>query len=397
MRVLIADDERITRQTLRRHLERWGHDVIVAEDGTEAWACFEREEVDIVVTDWDMPGVDGRTLIERIRASDSSSYLYLIMLTSHTLKAELIEVMEAGADDFLSKPFDKNELRVRIRAGERIIELQRALAEKNRTLTAVNDRMSRDLEAAASIQRDLLPSDLPDTKDATFAWHFEPCDEVGGDILDAITLAGGCVAMYLLDVSGHGVPAALLSVTLSRVINALDPESTLLVDASGPDGDPRAVAPPDVAGSLNRRFTMRIMGGRFFTLAYGVLDTETRLFRYTLAGHPPPMLVRVGQPPRQLEGCGLPIGVLDDAEFEEYRVQLEPGDRVIFYSDGITEARSDDGAMLEPEGLVRLLDTTRSFPLDESVSACIEGLRKWCGGTPFNDDISILAVEVPAQ
>ena len=178
MRILIAEDERITRRSLQKQLEGWGHDVVAAEDGAAAWDRFQKQQFDIVVTDWDMPRMDGRQLIERIRGSGESGYVYLIMLTGRSEKADLVAGMEAGADDFLAKPFDRNELRVRLNAGERIIRLERNLAARNVDLADANKRMKSDLEAAADIQRDLLPKDLPDTLGANFAWYYEPCDEL---------------------------------------------------------------------------------------------------------------------------------------------------------------------------------------------------------------------------
>ena len=124
MRILIAEDERITRRSLQRQLEGWGHDVVAAEDGAVAWQEFQEHAFDIVVTDWDMPIMDGRELIQCIRGSGRSRYTYLIMLTGRSEKADLVTGMEAGADDFLAKPFDRNELRVRLSAGERIIQLE---------------------------------------------------------------------------------------------------------------------------------------------------------------------------------------------------------------------------------------------------------------------------------
>ncbi len=208
MRILIAEDERITRRSLQKQLEGAGHDVVAAEDGAVAWSHFQQQSFDIVVTDWDMPRMDGRELIECIRRRGQSSYTYLIMLTGRSEKADLVAGMEAGADDFLAKPFDRNELRVRLSAGERIIRLERRLAAQNKALAEANERMKRDLDSAAAVQRDLLPTDLPKSLSALFAWHFEPCDELGGDILNILPLNDDSVAMYLLDVTGHGVRRA---------------------------------------------------------------------------------------------------------------------------------------------------------------------------------------------
>jgi sigma-B regulation protein RsbU (phosphoserine phosphatase) len=395
MRILIAEDERITRRSLQKQLESWGHEVIATEDGAEAWEALQQQPVDIVVTDWEMPRIDGRELIQRIRESDRASYAYLIMLTGRSEKSDLISGMEAGADDFLAKPFDRNELRVRLSAGERIIQLERTLAAQNEALQDANDRMTRDLNAAAELQRGLLPAELPVDLGATFAWHFEPCDELGGDILNVLPLNSHRVALYLLDVTGHGVPAALLSVTLSQVLTNRDPRASILV-GHDPASDQLVVrAPGQVAAHLNRQFPMRAQGGRFFTMAYAVLDTRTGVLQYTSAGHMPPILMRAGQKPEKVIGSNLPIGVVEDVEFEEQDVPLEPGDRLFFYSDGITEAANTDKQMLQTEGLIELIEKTRTVPLVESLSTCVAEVRRWCGPVPIDDDISLLAVEMP--
>ena len=393
MRILIAEDERISRRSIQRQLESWGHEVVATEDGEEAWDQFQQRQFDIVVTDWDMPRVDGRQLIERIRSSDHSGYVYSIMLTGRSEKEDLVAGMEAGADDFLAKPFDRNELRVRLKAGERIIQLERRLASQNQALTKANERMKRDLDAAAMVQRDLLPTELPERLRAMFAWHFEPCDEVGGDTLNVLPLNGSSVAMYLLDVTGHGVPAALLSVTLSRVLTTRDPGSSVLVAQDPGLDDLQVTAPREVAERLNRQFPSAGQGGRFFTLAYAVLDTETGALRYTIAGHPPPILVRPGRQIEQLSGLGFPIGIVDEPGYEEYCVQLEPGDRLFIFSDGITEATNADGRMLDPAGFIRLLAESREQPLSEFLSSAMSALKQWVHPIPFNDDISVLALE----
>jgi two-component system, NtrC family, sensor kinase len=134
VRLLIAEDDLISRRLLQSNLEKWGHDVVTATDGAEAWRLFEAGEFPIVISDWMMPEMDGVELIRRIRACQRPGYVYTILLTAKTEKEELIQGMEAGADDFVTKPFDREELRVRLRAGERIIQLEQSLAEQNRAL-----------------------------------------------------------------------------------------------------------------------------------------------------------------------------------------------------------------------------------------------------------------------
>jgi sigma-B regulation protein RsbU (phosphoserine phosphatase) len=395
MKILIAEDERITRRRLQRQLEQWGHEVTAAEDGRQAWDRFRQQQFDIIVTDWDMPHIDGRQLIEHIRRGEQRHYVYVIMLTGRSETSDLVAGMEAGADDFLSKPFDRNELRVRVRAGERIIQLERELAQQNAELANANDKMKKDLRAAAKIQRELLPKELPDTSRACFAWHYLPCDELGGDILNVFLLDDHHVAMYLLDVSGHGVPAALLSVTLSRVLTAHEVESSVLVTKDPRTDGLRVNSPADVARRLNRQFPAESQDFRYFTMAYAVLDTRTHVLRYALAGHPGPILVRPGQETKPITGGGFPVGLIGDATYDQYELQLQPGDRLYFYSDGITEASNERGDMLETEGFTDLITRTCRGTVQESVDACVAALECWCHPCPFRDDVSLLLLETP--
>lgn len=396
MKILIAEDERITRRKLHRQLEKWEHEVIATEDGQEAWEQFQAQRFDIVVTDWDMPNMDGRQLVEHIRGGEQDHYVYVIMLTGRSETDDIVSGMEAGADDFVSKPFDKNELRVRLRAGERIIELERELALQNAQLSNANDKMKQDLKAAAKLQQELLPKELPDTPRAHFAWNYQPCDELAGDILNMFMLDDRHVAMYLLDVSGHGVPAALLSVSLSRVLTTRELKSSVLVTRDPQTQAIRVNAPADVAERLNHQFPSESQDFYYFTMGYAVLDTETYILRYVLAGHPGPILVRPGQNPEMVEGNGLPVGIVNGATFDEYELQLQPGDRLYFYSDGITEASNETGDMLETEGFIDLITQTTVDTLEASLDACVAALKTWCAPHPFDDDVSLLVLEVPA-
>jgi len=137
-------------------------------------------------------------------------------------------------------------------------------------------------------------------------------------------------------------------------------------------------------------------GCRFFTMAFAVFDTETRVLRYVIAGHPPPILVRQGCSPQQLTGGNLPIGIDPKARFDEERIQLEPGDRLYFYSDGFTEAVNDRDEMLRLGGLIRLIEQAQSGSLDDSIVKCTEELKRWCASVPLADDISLLALEFRA-
>lgn len=150
MKVLIADDDPVSRKLLQNYLQKWGCEVTSAEDGAEAWSCFQRDEFPVVITDWMMPELDGLELIRRIRSGLHGSYVYLILLTAKGQKEDLVEGMDAGADDFLTKPFDRDELRVRLRAGERIVELEQQLRATRQALAELQSLCDRLRKAPGS-------------------------------------------------------------------------------------------------------------------------------------------------------------------------------------------------------------------------------------------------------
>ena len=157
MRILIAEDERITRTTLARQLQSWGHEVTAAEDGHEAWERLGAAEFDIVITDWEMPRLSGLELVQRIREAPAGAYTYVILLTSRSNKSDIVSGIEAGADDYVAKPFDRDELRVRLLAGERIVRLERTLSKQNADLRDASERIHEGLQAAARVQQSMLP------------------------------------------------------------------------------------------------------------------------------------------------------------------------------------------------------------------------------------------------
>jgi hypothetical protein len=194
---------------------------------------------------------------------------------------------------------------------------------QNQDLSQANQRMKRDLDAAARVQQTLLPENLPEVPGLSFAWSYRPCDELAGDALNVVRINDDLIGVYLLDVSGHGVPAALLSVTITRSLNPRAGGAASLV--AGPGANPEAVGPAQVASRLNSLYPMESNGDHYFTLVYGLLDVRARRLRFTIAGHPAPILASKGRQPRLLDVGGLPVGMVDEADYEESVIELQPG------------------------------------------------------------------------
>lgn len=395
MKVLVADDDEVLLEYLRCVAERWGHEVVAAVDGKEAWDLFQTHaDIVLVITDWLMPGMDGPELVGRIRNCRRPGYVYIILLTAKSRTEDVVRGMKAGADDFLAKPFDQDELQVRLRAGERVVELEQKLARRNAELEAANERMHRDLEAAALVQQSLLPTAVPETPRARFAWVFKPCEEMSGDSLGIVPLDERHTGIYLLDVSGHGVAAALLSVSVTHFMAPVFSSSSLLRRPVTASATWCIVPPADVAAELNRRFPVDAETGRYFTFLYGILDHELLEFRYVSAGHPAPVHLPVDGAPIILPATGLPIGLKEGVVYQTQVVRMRSGDRLFLNSDGLLEATSSQKEMFGRERFLAAVQEGRQLGLQGVLDLLLMRLTTWCEKMQLRDDVSLVAVEV---
>lgn len=394
MRILVAEDERITRMTLTRQLENWGHAVVAAEDGEHAWEQFQAGGFDIVLTDWEMPKLSGVELIQRIREAAAATYVYVIMLTSRSDKSDIVRGIEAGADDFVSKPFDREELRVRLLAGERIVNLERALNRQNAELRNANERIHHGLRAAARVQRSMLPQANIDTPRARTAWHYIPTEELAGDAIGLHLIDDRYLVAYVIDVSGHGVPAALLSVTAMHAMEPMSGAASLLRDMAGSGGIGTVQLPARVATEMNRRFRASDNDGRYLTMILGVLDTHTGRLHIASAGHPAPLILRGTESVPVPDVGGFPIAMMDGSDYEEAVVQLQPGDRLFLFSDGLLEQTQPTG--MEQFGqsqLMPLLQRHAKTPPEQLIASMVAALTEWAQVASFADDVSVVVVE----
>lgn len=388
LRILIAEDHDVTRFKLKADLEKWGHFVVEAEDGQQAWELFQEDEFAVVITDWMMPGMDGVQLVQLIRSAKRADYVYVIMLTAKAEKHDIVAGMGAGADDFLGKPFHRDELNVRLRAARRITELTRQLGDSNR-------RMKRSLEAAAKIQRSFLPSNLPQVDGFEFAWNYSPSDELGGDMLNIVPLDEGQLGIYVLEVSGHGIPASLLSTTLCRELASKGIANSLLVDRDEASGTVVVREPVSVMQNLAKLFVSSKEAGQFITMLYGILNVASRTFRYASAGNPPVVVKSDGQPSQLQYASGMPFGLIpDNDDYEQVEIPLFAGDRFVICSDGVTDAQNPDGALFGSGRLCATFDTIATGSVQSTVDAISSSLIDWRGDAEATDDVSILAVGV---
>ncbi len=265
------------------------------------------------------------------------------------------------------------------------------LKEKEADLRKAHDKMRRDLEAAAVIQQSLLPVSSPRVRGLRAGWAFKPSEELGGDILNIFPLDEKHVGMYVLDVTGHGVGASLLSVAASHFLSPFS-EASFIRSKLGSKTD--LARPAEVAEKLNRHFTSNPDLLHLFTLLYGVLNVETLEFCYVCAGHPVPIIVSKEGKVHIASGSGMPIGVDQNFEYAELCMKLKPGDRFYLYSDGLTEARDRQHEQFSDERLAKHLSQTRRMSIFESAQSVIAQVEKWCSPRKPDDDMTILACEL---
>lgn len=395
--ILVVDDSEDIRILLSRRLEAWGHHVMTACNGWEAYEILEEHDIHMVITDWRMPVCDGIALCRKIRHAKLDHYIYIILLTGRSEKDDIAEGMQAGADDFVAKPFDSGELKARIHAGQRILKLERDLREKQQSLNAANTkledaykRVSEDLRYAAQLQKNLLPPDTDLSDRFRFKSVYHPSRFLAGDIFNIIPIDDDTTVGYILDVAGKGVPAALLSFTMSK----------LLLPLELGHGEHRSslpmTDPASTATQLNAMFHKNEQGAQYFTMNYAVINHRTRSIRLVQAGHPPAVYLPAEGEARLLGEGGYPIGLLkpNKVSFPEILLEYKAGDRIFLYSDGATETMNANYEYFSEERLLALISENRKKSLADTLTAIKQSLLEWAGHDQLDDDLTICALEL---
>jgi len=390
MKILIVDDSQSTRLWLQELLEKEGWDVEQASDGRAACEILESLDIRIVVTDWMMPGMDGLSLIEWIRERRPEEYVYTILMTGRDSEEDCIEGLSIGADDYLVKPVSPSILYVRLSVAQRILAYQEELLaqqarlreSRNLTMRAYSS-VQEDLKDAAAVQQSALPISGLLPRSITAVWTYKPAMEVSGDCLDIFFFGENKLVFYILDVSGHGVTAALRSASISQLLR---PISRLM------DGL-REFGPAHVIRHLNRHLCEGNKSLDYLaTLVMGDLDASTGLLRLVSAGHPPPLLYRIGSGVRELHGGGLPLGIDAEAAYEQFETELQPNDSLFLYSDGLLDCEDLEGRRYGLDTLKNNIDGHAHLALPEFLFQLESDLESWRGGAPLTDDLSALFI-----
>ena len=376
-RILVVDDEPdlepLILQRMRRKIRSGTYSFEFAQNGIEALEALKKhQDIDMVVSDINMPQMDGLTLLEQIPKVDPD--IRSIIISAYGDMKNIRTAMNRGAFDFVTKPLDFEDLQVTIdRTLRHLEEWREALASRDKLVALQNE-----LDVASSTQQSILPKVFPSSSSYQVFGHMEPARNVGGDFFDVIRLDRGKVGLAIADVSDKGVPAALFMMS-SR---------TLLKGAAI-----GTIDPGEALQEVNELLYEENETMMFVTVLYSIYNPETGRLTYSNGGHDAPMIIRPDGSSELLPLTGgVALGIAPDIEYTSQTVQLEPGDTVLLYTDGITEAMNGDG---EQFGVERMHDVFAESPPENSeqaAKAMFDAVKNFVGDTPQSDDITCLVV-----
>jgi phosphoserine phosphatase RsbU/P len=385
--ILIIDDDAATRFLLGQVLKEQGYTILVASNGQEGIRLAEAHLPALIICDWVMKGLDGLSVCRHLKALPSTAISFFIVLTLRQSTDDRVKGLDAGADDFLTKPVDISELNARVRAGLRLYQASRDLQARNQRLEILSQDLQRQtdlLEAeraeAAKYVRSLMPSGPVPGLDIQTC--FLPCQELGGDCFDYCWLDDDYFMIYLLDICGHGLAAALPSIAILNLLRAGSlPQMSLYNPAS-------------VLTALNQTFQAERENDKYFTLWYGVYSCRQRQLSYASAGHPPAILLsglpgQADPPPVQrLRTPTMPIGLLEDTVYMNYTCTIPPGSQLYVFSDGVYEIQHRDRSLLGLDRWIDHLVQARQHAI--GFQQLLPHPEIAAVATPYDDDVSLI-------
>ncbi len=379
--ILIVDDEKIVRMVARKQLAKMQCRLLEANNGEDALAMLGQEPVDLILSDWVMPGLDGPGLCEAIKQDERYRTIHFILMTALDHPTQIAEGLSRGADNFLSKTASGYEIVARVRAGLRARKLMLDLEKSNRLLSQKQAELHSELRSASTFVRGLLPRTGEVVPGVRVEWEFLPSSHLGGDFFQVARWGDDHLGLMVLDMSGHGIGPALRAVSLSLFFNGEHMQQMF------PSYDPGKILT-----SLNQQYPMSD-DGEYFTIWVGVWQCSTRLLRYATAGHPGSIVVKEDRSSVVLGERSWPIGFSHDEVYGTDSITVNPGDRMYLFSDGIYEVMNPQEEIWGRKRLQEALEDVAGRPLQSGLSRIIEQSRTWNAQDGFEDDVALLGVE----
>ncbi len=372
--ILIIDDDFTTQLLLERTLSMQGYDITLASDGEEGLIKAKTIRPALIICDWIMPRKNGLEVCIQIKSTPELSTTFFILLTSLDSTEDRVKGLDAGADDFLCKPIEMNELKARVRAGLRLHQLSKDLQSQKQLLEA-------ELAEAAEYVSTILPEPLLHPS-LSIDVCFIPSRQLGGDSFDYFWLDDHHLVFYLLDVSGHGLRASLPSLA---VVNLLRSRGLNNVDYYQPDS---------VLKGLNQAFQMSDRNDKYFTIWYGVYNRQNRSLTYSSAGHPPAILLTptLKDTEQRLKTPGVPVGMFPNIQYVNASCEIAAHSSLYIFSDGIYEVEHQLNSHWGLDRLINLLKKYQQTP-ERDLKRLLQYVRSWHPNFQFEDDLSILQID----
>jgi sigma-B regulation protein RsbU (phosphoserine phosphatase) len=359
-----------------------------------------------------MPGLDGYQVCLELKQLPTTAHIPVVLISAYYRDvADITRGLEAGADEYVTKPVDKRELLARVRATLRTKFMRDELEEKRQALEHANDQLRRqaseirrlneelrfqnaqlqvknmlmelELDMAREVQKGLLPREIPRPPGVALAACYLPTGRVGGDLYDFAELDGEALGLFIADVAGHGLPAAFIAAMTKIIFDSYAPTT-------------RSSA--ELVSRINRGLSGNLAMGLYVTIFYGIYHLKDRVLTFTRAGHPKPILLRAASDVAEsLDTEGHVVGAFEEGGFGEAQVALEPGDTLVLFTDGINECVSPTGERYTSDHLLGAVRQRRHLGPEELVAAIRQDLTDWTGGEPFRDDITLVVMSVEGR
>ncbi len=370
-RVLIVDDDKFVRKIMKKSLEDVGYLLEVATNGAEAVQLLENFHPDVIISDWMMPEMDGIEFCQWVRKNSRLKDSYFILLTAKDRVEDKTHGLDTGADDYVTKPFQGAELVARVRSGLRLRKVQKELENAYKIL-------DDEFRVVANIQKSFLPPPLTECNGYEFASHYSPSSRAGGDYYDFIRLTDLHWGILIADVSGHGAAASVV-MAITRVVMRAFVQQLL--------------SPGGALSIVNNVLSEHVPTDQFETCFYGILNMHTHKIQYSSAGHNPPLIRRAatGEVSLLENVGGIPLKIMEHQRYEELELTLDPGDQIMLYTDGVTEAFDPDHEMFGEERLLRIMRDFGDLLPASLISETMLQVRNFVRNEPFHDDITLVS------
>ncbi len=376
-KILVVDDEPdlqpLVQQRMRRYVRSGQYQFVFAQNGVEALQCLrEDDEIVIVLSDINMPKMDGLALLDQIPKVNPN--IRSVIISAYGDMKNIRTAMNRGAFDFVTKPVDFDDLKLTIdRTLQQLLEWRDALGARDRLVALQNE-----LDVASQMQQSILPKSFPQGSDFEVYASMKPARAVGGDFFDFMRLEGGVLGLAVADVSDKGVPAALFMMS-SR---------TLLKGAAIGLG-----SPSEVLAEVNNLLCEDNETAMFVTLIYAVYDPSNRKLTFANGGHNTPVLIDAdGNATRLPLTGGVALGLVPDLEYQQMTITLSPGDHIIFYTDGVTEAMNESEEEYGMDRLENLFSKSRPSEARAVNDAIFDSVMDFAGDAAQSDDITCMTL-----